>query len=267
MRRQIAGTPIDFLQGDGVLEVILRWRQERRREMICVNNPNAIMLCHHDAKMMQATLKAGLVLPDGVGVIVAACLLGYGRAHRVTGPWLTLNVCQRGRPYGLRHFFYGGADGIAARMADNLKQLYPGLAVAGTHSPPFRALTSDEDLEIISMINSTKPDVVWVGLGAPKQEKWMLDHLGKIDAAAMIGVGAAFDFHSGNVKWAPGWVRRCGLEWAHRLIENPRSHWRRNLHSPLFMLRVMSQAAPRFKFAVSSPYADTTVDEDVCAHT
>ena len=262
-RRLIAGTPIDFVEGDKVLDVILRWRQEGRREMICVNNPNAIMLCHQDPQMLRATLASGLVLPDGVGVVVAACLLGYGRVHRVTGPWLTLNICSRGRKYGLRHYFYGGAAGIAERMAKRIESFYPGMVVVGTYSPPFRPLATHEDAAVVDIINSSRPDVVWVGLGAPKQEKWMLEHLGKIDASAMIGVGAAFDFHSGHVKWAPGWVRRCGLEWAHRLLENPRLQWRRNLQSPRFLLRVMTQAGPRFKFARALQTATGAEEESV----
>jgi len=249
LRREIAGTPIDFLDGSKVLDVILEWREAQRREMICVNNPNAIMLCHQDPRMMDATLRSALVLPDGVGVILAAFVLGYGRCHRVTGPWLTLNVCGHGRRHGLRHFFYGGAEGIADRLGTCLQDRFPGMIVAGAHSPPFRPLTPKEDAEVIEKINASEPDIVWVGLGAPKQEKWMLDHLGVINASALIGVGAAFDFHSGNINWAPTWVRRCGLEWAHRFLENPRLQWRRNLQTPKFLLRIMKQAAPRFRFS------------------
>ena len=119
--------------------------------------------------------------------------------------------------------------------------MYPGLEVAGTYCPPFRSLSEREDQAITKRINSTDPDIVWVGLGAPKQEQWMARHVGKIKAAALIGVGAAFDFHSGNVKWAPNSVRKLGLEWAYRLAQNPRGMWRRNFDSPLFLSRVMWQ--------------------------
>jgi N-acetylglucosaminyldiphosphoundecaprenol N-acetyl-beta-D-mannosaminyltransferase len=153
-----------------------------------------------------------------------------------------LNVCDDGRALGHRHFFYGGGEGIAERLGDVLTRQFPGLNVVGTYCPPFRDLTPEEDNEIVSKINATKPDIVWVGLGAPKQEKWMASHLGRIHAPAMIGVGAAFDFHTGNVPWAPRWMRRSGLEWAYRLFAEPRRMWRRNLDSPLFLGRILTQS-------------------------
>jgi N-acetylglucosaminyldiphosphoundecaprenol N-acetyl-beta-D-mannosaminyltransferase len=240
--REVAGMPFHFIGKADVVPVIESWRRAGRREMIIVNNPHAVMLCHRDAEMREATLRAGLVVPDGVGVVVAAMLLGYGRQHRVTGPALTLDVCDRGREFGYRHFFYGGSEGVPEKLAEGLKRRYPGLIVAGTYSPPFRPLTPEEDERVVREINSTRPDIVWVGLGAPKQERWMLHHHHRVRATALIGVGAAFDFHSGNVPWAPVWVRKLGLEWAHRLCVNPRRMWRRNLDSPRFLLRVLAQA-------------------------
>ena len=241
--RNVAGMPFHFVEKRQVLEVIAQWRAAGRREMIVVNNPHAVMLCWRDHEMREATLRAGLALPDGVGVVFAAAILGYGRKHRVTGPSVMLDICDRGRALGLRHFFYGGAEGVAERLAERMCELYPGMAIAGTYCPPFREMTAEEDQQVTALINGTRPDVVWVGLGAPKQEKWMLRHHGRLNAAATIGIGAAFDFHSGMVPWAPGWVRRCGLEWAHRLFVNPRRMWRRNIDSPRFIARVIGQAA------------------------
>jgi N-acetylglucosaminyldiphosphoundecaprenol N-acetyl-beta-D-mannosaminyltransferase len=194
------------------------------------------MMCRRDPEMRKATTGAALILPDGVGIILAARLLGYGPRHRATGPELMLKLCDLGRKYGFRHFFYGGAEGVAERLARRLGNLYPGLTVAGACCPPFRSLSAEEDLDLVKQINDARPDVLWVGLGAPKQEKWMVEHAGRISAAAMIGVGAAFDFHSGNVKWAPPWVRKLGLEWAYRLVLEPKRMWRRNVDSPLFLL-------------------------------
>src|SRR4029078_13605177 len=164
--------------------------------------------------------------------VLAAEVLGYGRQHRVTGPVLMLDLCDRGRERNLRHYFYGGAQGGAEELARRMTADYPGLIVAGTCCPPFRQLTPEEDQAIIDRINAARPDVVWIGLGAPKQEKWMRQRVGRLHVAAMIGVGAAFDFHSGNVKWAPWIVRKCGVEWAYRLLMEPRRMWRRNLDSP-----------------------------------
>jgi len=191
--------------------------------------------------MDRATRQAGMVLPDGAGIIMAANILGYTHSGRATGPALMLKLCDWGRQKGYRHFFYGGTEGIADKLAQRLTEMYPGLEVAGTCCPPFRQLCEAEDQEIVDTINDARPDIIWVGLGAPKQEKWMADHVGRLKATAMVGVGAAFDFHSGNVKWAPAIIRRLGLEWAWRLAENPKRMWRRNLDSPLFLTKVFIQ--------------------------
>jgi N-acetylglucosaminyldiphosphoundecaprenol N-acetyl-beta-D-mannosaminyltransferase len=143
-----------------------------------------------------------------------------------------LQLCEDAREYGFRHFFYGGAEGVADKLAERLTGLFPGLQVAGTYCPPFRKLSEDEQDDVAAKINATQPDIVWVGLGAPKQEKWMAEQVRRIKAPAMIGVGAAFDFHSGNVQWAPRFVRRCGIVWAYRLAVEPRRMWRRRPQPP-----------------------------------
>jgi N-acetylglucosaminyldiphosphoundecaprenol N-acetyl-beta-D-mannosaminyltransferase len=195
--------------------------------------------------MATAANHAGLTLPDGVGIILAANMLGYANKGRTTGPALMLNLCDWGREHGYRHYFFGGRPGVADALARKLSAAYPGLEVAGTFCPPFRSLRAREDAAITRHINSARPDIVWVGLGAPKQEIWMAQHQGRIEATAMIGVGAAFDFHSGNVKWAPGWIRKAGLEWAWRLASEPRRMWRRNLDSPRFLAQIVAQRLRR----------------------
>lgn len=238
----VAGFRFDFLTQTDVLGSILRWRRGGHKRYIVLANPHSVMTAHRNQPMRAAVRSAGLCLPDGVGIVLAAKLLGYGRRHRVTGPSLLLQVCDAGREHGVRHFFLGGAEGVAERLRDHLLNLYPGLQIAGLYCPPFRNLTPAEDAALVRRINRTQPDVVWVAMGAPKQEVWMAAHAGALNAPAMIGVGAAFDFHSGNVRWAPRWVRRSGLEWAHRLITEPRRMWRRNLDSPLFLFRVLAQS-------------------------
>ena len=242
-RHRIVGIDFDFALKDQIPEVIDQWRRIGRRSYIAIANPHSVMLCRRDPGMRRAITNAGLTLPDGVGIIIAGKLLGLGRRHRAAGPALMLELCDRGRDLGYRHFFFGGADGIADRLVQRLTNQFPGLAVAGTCCPPFRKLSVEEDEQLTARINAARPDIVWIGLGAPKQEKWMAAHVNRIHAPAMIGVGAAFDFHSGNIPWAPRWVRKYGMEWAYRLSREPRRLWRRNLDSPIFVLHVLAQAA------------------------
>lgn len=242
---QVLGVRFDFTDYDMVIERLRQWRVRGERRYITIANPHCVMTCRRDAEMARATAASALTLPDGVGVIWAARLLGFPNHGRVTGPTFMLRCCDQGRSYALRHYFYGGREGVANTLAARLSEKFPGLTVVGTCCPPFRTLTEEEDQEIVDRINATRPDVVWVGLGAPKQEKWMLAHLGRIEAAAMVGVGAAFDFHSGQVRWAPSWVRKMGLEWAYRLLLEPRRMWRRNLDSPLFAAMVILQRLRR----------------------
>jgi N-acetylglucosaminyldiphosphoundecaprenol N-acetyl-beta-D-mannosaminyltransferase len=237
----ILGTYFSLLSYRGVMATVVRWRERKERHYITLTPPYSVLICQHDAKLHEATQAASLTLPDGVGIILAAELLRYPHCGRVSGPTLMLKLCDWGRAEGLRHYFYGGAPGVAETLAERLKQGNPGLQVAGTCCPPFRDLTPAEDLDAVDQINRAKPDIVWVGLGSPKQEKWMAEHIGRIDAASLIGVGAAFDFHSGRVKWAPSWMRKIGIEWAYRLATEPKRMWRRNVNSFVFLTRVLHQ--------------------------
>lgn len=240
-RHSILGVKFDFNNYDSAYSTILDWRSSGRRELITITNPHSVLLCSRDQAMREATGRAGLTLPDGIGVILGAAILGYPHQGRVTGPTLMLKLCDWGREVGLRHFFYGGAPGVAEKLAMRMQDQFPGIQISGTLCPPFRELSAAEDEEHIKKINETRPDIVWVGLGAPKQEKWMLHHLGRVASTAMIGVGAAFDFHTGNTPWAPAWVRNCGMEWAWRLACEPRRMWRRNLDSPVFLIKIIKQ--------------------------
>jgi len=237
----ILNVKFDLISYHVVMDTIRRWKQLGERHYISITNPHSVMLCQRDLKMQKAIQTADLVTPDGIGILLAAYLLGYPHNGRVTGPELMLKLCDWGRKYGYRHFFYGGAEGVAEKLKERLCRKYPGLQVAGTYSPPFKTLSRREDQTVVEQINSTEPDILWVGLGAPKQEKWMAKHLGCIQATVMIGVGAAFDFHSGRIKRSPAWMRKVGLEWAYRLIYNPKRMWRRNIDSPIFLSKVIWQ--------------------------
>lgn len=178
---------------------------------------------------------ADFSLCDGVGVIAAGYFWGL-KINRYNGPILQLDCSDYGQSRGWRHFFYGGKEGVAELMKDKLKAIYPDINVVGMYCPPFREMTEAEDEEVVRMINAAKPDIVWVGLGLIKQEAWIARHLERLDAPWTIGVGAAFDYHSGAVPWAPKWIRALGLEWVFRLIIQPRLRAKRYWWSFVFVL-------------------------------
>jgi exopolysaccharide biosynthesis WecB/TagA/CpsF family protein len=161
---------------------------------------------------------------------------------RVCGADLVDALCNDGQSSGLRHYFYGGKPGIAESMIRNLKAKYPDLVVAGFYAPPFRSLTEEEDAAIVDAINKSGARVVWIGLSTPNQEFWTRDHVGQINGATLIGVGAAFDFHSGAVTRAPKWMQKSGFEWLHRLLSEPRRLWRRYLViAPSFVVKIVRE--------------------------
>jgi N-acetylglucosaminyldiphosphoundecaprenol N-acetyl-beta-D-mannosaminyltransferase len=245
MRKPILGIPFDLIDYRSAIEQIDWWKRSGQRRYVTMTNAHVVMLARRDEALRNALRGADLVLPDGISIVAAARLLGLVERGRVTGPSLMLRLCEWGVTQGYRHYFYGGAEGVARRLAARLSAAYPGLQVAGTYCPPYRELTDGEELRVAKRINDAGPDMVWVGLGAPKQEKWMARQRGRLNAAALIGVGAAFDFHSGNVAWAPAWIRAIGMEWAFRLATEPHRMWRRDLGSALFALQVFGQAVGR----------------------
>jgi N-acetylglucosaminyldiphosphoundecaprenol N-acetyl-beta-D-mannosaminyltransferase len=196
---------------------------------VCFLEGNLLSRLSSDAALREVLNDAALVYPDGIAVLKALRWNSGPSAERVPGPSLLLEACQFGLDKGWRHYFYGGAEGVAEQLAERLSQLYPGLQVAGTYSPPFRELNATEEDEIKQHIEANGTTLLWVGLGGPKQEFWMARHLSKIEVPLMLGVGAAFDFHSGARPWAPRWVRKLGLEWLFRMFSGGGRTFRRNL--------------------------------------
>jgi N-acetylglucosaminyldiphosphoundecaprenol N-acetyl-beta-D-mannosaminyltransferase len=177
--------------------------------------------------------------------------LGPRGVERVYGPDLMLAVCDAGRAVGLRHFLCGGAPGVAAELQHRLTARFPRLEIAGTFTPPFRELTAHEWESLQASVARSRPDVIWVGLGSPKQEKFMARHWRDLEAGVLIGVGAAFDFHSGRVRQAPRWIQRSGFEWLFRLCMEPRRLGGRYLTTtPLFALRALTQRAGLKRYAI-----------------
>jgi N-acetylglucosaminyldiphosphoundecaprenol N-acetyl-beta-D-mannosaminyltransferase len=186
-----------------------------------------------------------VVAPDGMPLVWVGRLLGR-TVERVCGPDAMLAVMDRGRALGRRHFLYGGAPGIPERLTDRLTERFPGLQIAGAYSPPFRELSDEEDAAEVERINASDADYVWVGLGSPKQDRWVLEHRDRLAPPVLLAVGAAFDFHSGNLRRAPRWMQRTGTEWIFRLLAEPRRLIKRyTVTNTRFGLLLLQQLARR----------------------
>ena len=251
-RVNILGVGVSAIDMAMALEVIEGWIISREPHYICVTGVHGVMESQRDEDLRRIHNQAGLVTPDGMPLVWLSRLKGFRHVDRVYGPDLMLALCERSVTRGYRHFFYGGAKGVPEQLAESLQRRFPGLQVVGTFSPPFRPLTPEEDREVVRMINEANPDIVWIGLSTPKQERWMASHVDRLTAPVLIGVGAAFDFHTGRKPQAPRWMQRAGLEWLFRLLTEPRRLWRRYLiNNPLFITLVVLQALGLRRYPLS----------------
>ena len=244
----VGATPQDL---NGAVTTLDRWRAERRQEYVCVVSVHGLVVAQRDPMIRHALNHCGMATEDGMPLVWWSRLAGFSRARRVCGSDLLDEVCAFGLPHKFRHYFYGASPKVVEQLIDRLQKRHPGLCVAGYRSPPFRPLTAAEDAGDIAAINEAEPDFVWVGLGMPKQEKWMVEHLGKVNATALIGVGAAFDFHAGTKPRAPVWMQHAGLEWLFRLLTEPRRLAHRYLiDNSLFIGHTLQQVTGLRKYSL-----------------
>jgi N-acetylglucosaminyldiphosphoundecaprenol N-acetyl-beta-D-mannosaminyltransferase len=237
-RYDVLGVPVSATSPSGAVATILRWAGDGVGRFVCVRDVHGVMCARTDAQLRTAHAKAAMVVPDGMPLVIIGRLRGLP-VERTTGPDLMNALIDQGRPAGLRHYLYGGEPQVADRLKAAFEQRHPGVRIVGTECPPFRAPTAEEEAATAARIRASGVDVVWVGLSTPKQEHWMLRNVDRLPAT-LIGVGAAFDFHSGRVKRAPQWMQLSGLEWLHRLLSEPRRLWRRYLVlAPQFVFLVL----------------------------
>jgi len=221
------------------LMVIDQWIAHREQRYVCVLNVHCLVESRRNPPLRQIYNGAGLRTPDGMPLVWLAHWHKQPTVSRVYGPDLMLALC--GVP-GYRHFLYGGSEIALNALAANLERQFPGFNLVGKFSPPFRNLTSSEDEQTIALINNSQADIVWIGLGTPRQDFWIRDHRAQLNVPVLIGVGAAFDFLSGHKPQAPHWMQRHGFEWLFRLLSEPRRLWRRYLiDNPLFLLMALAQ--------------------------
>lgn len=249
----VLGSPIDAISWSDALATISGWAARRESRVVCICNVHSVVTASQDATFGRVVQEADMATPDGAPVAWMLRRLGHTAQQRINGPDLMWRYCvtaheanidlhgNQSIAHGSGIFLYGSSEQTLATLQTKLLAAFPALKIAGAISPPFRALTAEEDEAIVAQINASGAGVVFVSLGCPKQELWMAAHRGRINAV-MIGVGAAFDYHAGTIQRAPKWMQDCGLEWLHRLASEPRRLWRRYLvTNTLFVLGAAKQ--------------------------
>jgi N-acetylglucosaminyldiphosphoundecaprenol N-acetyl-beta-D-mannosaminyltransferase len=235
-RTYILGVGINHISLAQAVEFIDSWIQSRIQEYVCVRDVHGVVECQRDPDLLVIHNNSGLTVPDGMPLVWISKMRGHKDVTRVYGPDLTLSVCEFGQSRGYRHYFYGGKQRVPEELASCLKKRFPKMIVVGCYSPPFGPLSEEEESKVLDEINSARPDIVWVGLSTPKQERWMANHRACLEAPVLIGVGAAFDFLSGRLRQAPRWMMNAGLEWLFRLMMEPRRLWKRyTINNVLFL--------------------------------
>ena len=223
---EILKTNINVTNMSDTIKYIAGHLDDLRGKYICVSNVHTTVMSYENEEYRKIQNGAAMALPDGAPLSSYSRRKGYKQAQRVTGPDLMLELFAISKEKGYRHYFYGATEETLQSMKEVLERDYPGIQIAGMYAPPFRVLTPQEDAQIVAKINEDRPDFIWIGLGAPKQEEWMYQHMGQLQGV-LIGVGAGFDYLAGYIKRAPRWMQRMSLEWLYRLLQDPKRLWRR----------------------------------------
>jgi N-acetylglucosaminyldiphosphoundecaprenol N-acetyl-beta-D-mannosaminyltransferase len=241
VRYEVLNSRICALDLSQAVDRIDQWIREGSREYMSVCTSDTVLKCRDNETLAQVVNNSGMAVPDGMPLVWLGKWGGHS-VSRVYGPDLMLSVCERGLAEGYRHFFYGGTPRVLSDLQEHLSSRFPGIRIVGDYAPPFRPLSDDEEESVAARINAAKPDVVWVGLGTPKQDYWVASFRSRLDASVLIPVGAAFDFHSGHTAQAPRWMMTVGLEWLFRLCSEPKRLWRRYIiGNPRFIYHVFLQ--------------------------
>jgi N-acetylglucosaminyldiphosphoundecaprenol N-acetyl-beta-D-mannosaminyltransferase len=227
---------------DRAIDLSERWIATGKNAYICMTGVHGVMEAQSNANL-RGVLNGALVnAPDGMPMSWVGWLQGHRQMDRVYGPDFMANLCQASAGKGYRHYLYGGQPGVAQALKNALEKRFPGLQIVGTFTPPFRNLTQGEESNLLKDVQNAKPDILWVGMSTPKQECFMAEYVDRLGVPLLVGVGAAFDFHTGRMNEAPAWMKRTGLQWLHRLAQDPRRLWRRYLlNNPKFIWRIVLQ--------------------------
>ncbi len=248
-RFNVLGVALSAMNLRIATEAMLEAVRLRRKGYICVTGVHGVMEARADSQFRRILNGAFLNTTDGMPLVWLGRHATRSSIERVYGPDLMLEVFAATQKTDCRHFFYGGAPGVAGELQASLEARFPGVTVCGTYTPPFRPLNSEENKELSELVRETRPDIIWVGLSTPKQERFMAEYLPLLDVSLMVGVGAAFDFHSGRVRQAPRWIQRSGFEWLYRMCCEPRRLAKRYLsNNPRFLAAIALQLSGLRKY-------------------
>ncbi len=239
---KVLGIPVEPLDMERALTRIAEELEARRKGYVCLIGVHGIMEAQRDPRVAQVYARATLMVPDGTPTVWVGRWQGFHAMQRVAGPDLMLEIFCRKEFAHCTHFLYGGKEGVAQELRTTLMRRFPSARIVGTYTPPFRDLTLDEEESLAARIDELKPDILWVGISTPKQERFMMRFLPLLDSTLMFGVGAAFDFHTGRIKDSPQWLKRAGMQWLHRLIQDPRRLlWRYLRNNSTFLWHITLQ--------------------------
>jgi N-acetylglucosaminyldiphosphoundecaprenol N-acetyl-beta-D-mannosaminyltransferase len=232
----VLGVKVSALDLKRAVELADRWVAGGRPGYVCATGVHGVMEAQSDGELCRILNHAVINAPDGMPMTWMGHLQGFREMNRVYGPDFMTEMCRLSVERGYRHFLYGGDPGVADQLRATLESRFAGIRVVGTYTPPFRSLTRNEEEEILAQVRGSRPDILWVGLSTPKQERFMADYVERLQVPLLVGVGAAFDYHTGRIRDCSDWVKRSGLQWLHRLMQDPRRLWRRYLrNNPAFL--------------------------------
>lgn len=239
---RVLGVDVDAVDMDGALRTVRNLLRRGLKSYICAAGVHGVMEAQRSTEVALAYANAALTIADGMPLVWVGHAQGHQCMQRVTGPDFMVEMFRRKEFCHLRHFIYGGNIGVAQQLRTVLSARFPQSRIVGADTPPFRQLTPEEERQFVLRVRTLRPDVIWVGISCPRQELFMRRYLPLLDTRLMVGVGAAFDYHTGRIRDSPEWVKSAGLQWAHRLIQDPRRlFWRYLRNNPAFLWRITSQ--------------------------
>lgn len=238
----VLGVAVSAINMNQAVDLASHWIDAGDPGYICLTGVHGVMEAGADDSFRLILNRAAINAPDGMPMTWVGRMQGFRYMDRVFGPDFMAAMCRLSVERGYRHFFYGGQPGVAELLRKNLQAKFPGLRISGTYTPPFSNLTPEQERELVALVKRSKPHILWAGLGTPKQERFMARYLHRLQIPLLVGVGAAFDYHTDRIRDCPTWVKRAGMQWAHRAMQDPRRLWKRYLrNNPAFVLHIALQ--------------------------